>query len=157
MVLNKKQIIFFGGLGLIIVIILSFFVFARTAKTNFEPIKKTVGINNQVINVEIASSPEQQYIGLSNRDSICADCGMLFVFRDLDEREFVMRDMKFPLDIIFIAKGKIINIAEKLAPEGHETIYIYKSLAPADMVLEVNSGYTEKYGIKPGDNIKISN
>ena len=109
------------------------------------------------LKIEIAETDQERFQGLSGYESLCENCGMLFNFESKEMQDFVMRDMNFPLDIIFMAKGKIINIAEKLPPEGHETIYIYKSLAPADMVLEVNSGYAEKYGIKPGDNIKISN
>ncbi|MDP2944440.1 MAG: DUF192 domain-containing protein, partial [bacterium] len=62
-------------------------------------------INQQEIKVEIASTLKQQYRGLSGRKSICADCGMLFNFSDSGVRSFVMRDMEFPLDIIFIEGG----------------------------------------------------
>ncbi|MFA6194303.1 MAG: DUF192 domain-containing protein [Patescibacteria group bacterium] len=114
-----------------------------------------VMINQQEIKVEIASTPEEQYQGLSGRKSICADCGLLFNFSDFGPKTFVMRNMKFPLDIIFINDGVIKNIAANLVPEGSAPKNFYESDGPADQVLEVNGGYCEKYNIKSGDRIWI--
>jgi len=113
----------------------------------------TLNINDKKISVEIASSDNDQYRGLSNRESLCEDCGMLFNFSDYDERTFVMRDMKFPLDIIFINDNKIINIAPGLAPEGNKPTHTYSSQGKASRVLEVNGGYCKKNNIKIGDKI----
>lgn len=114
-----------------------------------------IKINQQEIKVEIASTLKQQYRGLSGRKSICADCGMLFNFSDSGVRAFVMRDMKFPLDIIFIENGIIRNIAANLEPEGNNPMRIYESDGPANQVLEVNGGYCQKYNIRPGDRIQL--
>ncbi len=114
-----------------------------------------VMINRREIKAEIAATPEEQYRGLSGRKSICADCGMLFNFSDSSPKTFVMRNMKFPLDIIFINDGVIKNIAANLAPEGSAPKNFYESDGPADQVLEVNGGYCEKYNIKSGDSIWI--
>ena len=119
---------------------------------NLEKLRSgTLHINQQVINVEIAENNQEWYQGLSNRDNLCDACGMYFIFPTKDKLDFVMRDMKFPLDIIFIEDDKIINIAANLAPEGSDTKNIYSSLSKANRVLEVNAGYCEKYGIKEGD------
>ena len=115
--------------------------------------RRIVKVNGQEINVEIASTPEQQYQGLSDRREICAACGLLFVFPDAGIKSFVMRNMNFPLDIIFIDNGTIKNIAANLKPEGSEPKNIYESAGAANQVLEVNGGYCEKYNIKPGDKI----
>ncbi len=112
-------------------------------------------INQQEIKVEIASTLKQQYRGLSGRKSICAACGMLFNFSDSGVRSFVMRDMEFSLDMIFIENGIIKNIAANLEPEGNNPTHIYESDGPADQVLEVNGGYCQKYNIKPGDRIQL--
>lgn len=117
----------------------------------------TLTVKQRLINIEIAENEREQYRGLSNRDSLCPDCGMYFIFPDKNKLEFVMRDMKFPLDIIFINDNKIINIAENLTPEGSETKNIYSSLGVVNRVLEVNAGYCQKYGIKAGDLISDIN
>lgn len=118
--------------------------------------KYSVLINNNKISIEVAATPSQQYRGLSNRESLCADCGMLFVFRDKTEQIFVMRNMKFPLDIVFIEDDKIINIESNLSPEGESPKHEYRSLAPANRVLELPGGYATRNNIKVGDTLIIT-
>lgn len=112
-----------------------------------------VVIRQQRIRAEVISSPAALYRGLSGRAELCPDCGLLFNFSGSAEREFVMRDMRFPLDIIFINGGQIINIAANLEPEGNNPQHIYRSASPANQVLEVNGGSAERWGFKIGDRI----
>jgi len=156
MVLSRKQKI---GLSILVfwllinIIVLLFFYQTKKEERQISTIK----INEQIIKAEVASSALDQYLGLSNRTSLCADCGMLFIFPDKQEREFVMRNMNFPLDIIFLSDGKIINIAANLKPEGDNPTARYKSLTPANQVLELNGGYSEKYGLQAGDTVIYDN
>lgn len=112
-----------------------------------------VKINDKKIKVEIADTPELQYNGLSNRESLCADCGMLFEFKDKQIKTFVMREMKFPLDIIWIDGNIIIGIDKNLSPEGADYKNLYPGPAPVDYVLEVNAGFADENNIKTGDKI----
>lgn len=134
---------------LLFVIIL--FLTACSQKENY----RIVEINNKVIKTEIADTPALQYKGLSNRESLCADCGMLFKFNDKQIKTFVMRDMKFPLDIIWIDDSIIIGISKNLAPEGSDYKNFYRSPAPIDYVLEVNAGLAEESNIKIGNVVII--
>lgn len=113
-----------------------------------------VVINKTKVYVEIASHPDSQYQGLSDREKICSDCGMLFVFDKSLPKTFVMRRMKFPLDIIWINNDKIIKIDKNLPPEGETPTYKYDSNGIVDKVLEVNAGISDKYEFKIGDSIK---
>jgi uncharacterized membrane protein (UPF0127 family) len=97
--------------------------------------------------IGIARTPDEQYLGLSFKQKICRDCGMLFAFPDTSEKTFVMRNMNFPLDIIFIEKNKIVKIYKNLQPEGAHPVNFYPSKKPIDKVLEVNGGFTDKYDI----------
>lgn len=115
---------------------------------------KTVKINGQEIKVEIADTQELQYQGLSFRKNLCADCGMLFKFSEKSEKIFVMRNMKFGIDIIFIDADKIIKIYKDLKPEGSNPKNFYNSSAPVDYVLEVSAGYADSHNIKIGDKIE---
>lgn len=164
MVYNKKKLFIYLLIPLIILgIICGWFIFnsaptASSSKSNAAVLETgNLKINERIINIEIASNDKQWYQGLSNRDSLCSDCGMLFDFPFKDKLDFVMRDMKFPLDLIFIEDNKILNIAENLAPEGNVTENIYSSYGEANRVLEVNAGYCNKYGIKVGDLIYLAN
>lgn len=156
MVYNQKKLFSFLLLPLFILGLIIFFYAISPVPLvlNSSNLKTgTLNINNSKIKIEIASSEKEQYYGLSNRQSLCFDCGMLFDFSNKTELSFVMRDMNFPLDIIFINDNKIINIATNLAPEGTNTKNTYSSLGEVNRVLELNGGFCEKYGIKAGDYI----
>lgn len=114
-------------------------------------------IGDKNIAVEIAATAAARHRGLSGRPSLCPDCGMLFVFPDQAERRFVMRKMNFPLDMIFIAEGRVVNIANNLPPEGDNPMAVYSSGQLADMVLEVNGGYAARAGIEVGAEARLNN
>jgi uncharacterized protein len=105
---------------------------------------------------EVADTAYLHYQGLSNRSSLCSNCAMLFLFSQKKERSFVMRNMNFPLDIIFIADNRIVNIAHQALPEGPTPKKIYKSESLADAVLEINSEQAKKCDLKIGDIITWS-
>lgn len=110
----------------------------------------TWNLGNKTISLEISDTPQEHYLGLSNRDSLCPDCGMLFVFEDLNDQSFVMRNMNFPLDILFIRDGRIVKIYKNLAPEGSAPTTIYSSGEPVNYVLELNAGKTSELGLEEG-------
>ncbi|PLX22190.1 hypothetical protein C0584_00345 [Candidatus Parcubacteria bacterium] len=111
-------------------------------------------INNTKVNlIDVLSSDEETYLGLSFRESICENCGMLFEFNEKSQKTFVMRDMMFSLDIIWIDDDVVIKIDEKLPPEGHEVSNYYSSERAITRVLEVNGGFTSENDIKVGDKI----
>lgn len=111
-----------------------------------------IKINHTKINlIGIADNDESAYLGLSFKESICDNCGMLFPFDNKQNHTFVMRDMMFPLDIIWIDENKIVKIDKNLPPEGHDFKNLYNSNQPVNNVLEVNAGFTDKKNIKVGD------
>ncbi len=111
------------------------------------------GTELAVVHATVADTPQDRYVGLSDTDSLSEHQGMLFVFDDEDERAFVMRDMDFPIDIIFIgADGRITTIHEAPVEEGS---YSTRYRGEAQWVLEVNYGYAEDHGIGVGDVVTI--
>ncbi len=119
--------------------------------------KAVIAIDGHKIKVEIAKSPAELYHGLSDRSNLDQDAGMLFLFPDLKERQFVMRRMNFPLDIIFIKQGLIKKIDFSLKPEGKVVHNIYSSQGLVDSVLEINGGLSKDWGLKVGDKVIIDN
>ena len=115
----------------------------------------TVEINGHIIRAELAQTPEEHYRGLSNREALDPDRGLLFIFEDSSRKSFVMREMNFPLDIIFISNDTITDVFSDLVPEGSQPENIYQSSQPVNLVLEVRAGYCQAQGIKPGDQVKI--
>jgi uncharacterized membrane protein (UPF0127 family) len=70
-----------------------------------------------------------------------------------------MKDMNFPIDIIWIDNSQIIHITENASPEPgtlDSELTLYKPPAPFDTVLEVNAGFTKENNISVGDNIDLS-
>ncbi|MEA3398140.1 MAG: DUF192 domain-containing protein [Patescibacteria group bacterium] len=112
-------------------------------------------INGQIINVEIADKPAEQIQGLSDRENLAENSGMLFIFENKQIRNFWMKNMHFPLDIIWISDNNIVNISQNLPPEKQSPKNNYSSKQPVNYVLEINAGMVEKYKIKIGDNVKF--
>ncbi|MFP4514658.1 MAG: DUF192 domain-containing protein [Parcubacteria group bacterium] len=117
---------------------------------------KEVQFENISFQAEIADSSAEHYNGLSNRNYLCGNCAMLFVFEDNTERSFVMREMMMPIDIVFINNNMVIDIHKDLKPEGKDYDNYYKSAGAVDMALEINANYSDKYNIKVGDKVIIN-
>ncbi len=143
--------------GLIVILIAIGIVIAINANSNASS-KVTIG--NHTFSVSVVKSQKDQEIGLSGRNSIADTQGMLFLFTKPDYYTFWMRDMKFPLDIVFIRNNKIVTIFQNTPkPQDNQNVYslpLYKPIQFADMVLEMNAGLTQKDTIKIGDTVKIS-
>ncbi len=107
--------------------------------------------NNCLFKVEIADNFASQYQGLSNRESLCSDCGMLFLFPDKKDLNFVMRNMNFPIDIIFISDNKIVNIHKNAQAERQNYQEIYSSEKESNAVLEINAFKSDECKLRPGD------
>jgi uncharacterized protein len=104
--------------------------------------------------VEVASTAEQQAMGLMYRNKLAPDRGMVFPFDPPREASFWMRNTLIPLDMIFVrADGTIANIAENTVPYSEEPVY---SDGPVKAVLEIAGGRSAELGIKPGDKVKWS-
>lgn len=114
-----------------------------------------IKINDQTVKLEIAATPEARAKGLSNHEKLKEDEGMLFVFPDKAVRTFWMKEMKFDLDIIWIADDKIVKIDKNLPAEGGFPTKLYSSIAPVNYVLEVNAGWSEANRAKAGDSVKF--
>lgn len=107
-------------------------------------------INETPIVVEIANNSATRVRGLSGRDLLPEKSGMLFVFPKADFYEFWMKDMKFPIDIVwFDDSWKIIDIKENIQPETYPEVSTSKE--KARYAVEVNAGFAKKYEIKIGD------
>lgn len=116
-------------------------------------------IDGHTITLLLAKTEAEQHQGLSDKDFLPQDTGMLFLFPHADYYLFWMRHMKFPLDIIYINNNRIVTILEnvKNPPYAMENPPILRPKDPANKALEVNAGTAKKYNIKVGDTITISN
>lgn len=111
-------------------------------------------IKNHKFQLVVAKSDKDKQVGLSKYNSLAQDKGMIFVFEKPGIYPFWMKDMKFPIDIIFISKDRIVTI-HKNAPINNLTIYT--STENADKVLEINANLSDKYGFNVGDTVTFRN
>ncbi|MBI2023237.1 DUF192 domain-containing protein [Candidatus Giovannonibacteria bacterium] len=118
-----------------------------------------VEIGGVTIAAEIARTPRERAKGLSGREGLAQDEGMLFIFSNPALYDFWMKDMKFPIDIIWINNGKIVYIAENAKPPAPNTLdnelTVYHPTELASYVFEVQSAFVEQHGIKVGDDVKL--
>lgn len=112
-------------------------------------------INDLTLYVEISQTDIETRKGLSNREKLEQDHGMLFVFDNKKVRTFWMKDMKFPLDMIWIEDNKIVDISKNVQLTENNSITRKKSCCPVNLVLEVNAGYCDQHDIKAGDEILL--
>lgn len=154
-----KQVL---GLFALLLIIVGGIFFAQNylkTRTIFPFIKSpTAKINNHTFQLTVARSIEEKEIGLSKTTSLFQNQGMIFLFEKPDYYAFWMKNMKLPIDIIFINNDRIVTIRTNLQPpKQEESPIIYTPLKPADKVLEIQAGLSEKYNFKNGDIVKYEN
>lgn len=116
----------------------------------------TVLLGGQEITAEVVRTPEGRAQGLSGREALEEGTGMLFVFDTPDVYSFWMYDMRFPIDIMWIESGEVVDLWRDAQPpvEG-EDIPRYVPGAAAQYVLEVPAGFTKEYNVRIGSEIVI--
>lgn len=152
----KKLIIVYIAL-IIAVVLLAVFKFGGAVTLPSIPFLgggSKVIVNNQTFKVDLAKSEKDKIKGLSGRKSHAQDKGMLFLFDSKDKYGFWMKDMQFPIDIIWLDDNKVVYIV-KNAPSAGQTpnLTIYRPDKPANRVLEINAGLSDKYNITEGTTV----
>lgn len=106
------------------------------------------------IDAMVADTGSERYTGLSDTESLGPDEGMVFVYPAEGDRTFVMRDMAFPLDMIFVGSDGRINAIYHAPVENDSDLTRYS--ASAQWVVEVNRGWTTEHGVSEGDEVEVS-
>jgi uncharacterized protein len=107
-----------------------------------------------LLDIEIADNDADRMRGLMDRQLLPANAGMLFIFPNEEPRSFWMKNTYISLDIIYInSKKEVVSIQKYTQPKS---TYSLPSEKPAMYVLEVNAGFSDKFGINPGDKIDFS-
>lgn len=127
--------------------------------TNVEqslPISAQAQIGDRLISLEVASTRQQQATGLMGRTSLADDRGMLFEFKPPQSVSFWMKNVRIPLDMIFLRDGKVKAIAASVPPCTAEPCPTYgPSDTTIDRVIELRGGRAAELGLKVGETVKI--
>lgn len=143
---NKKNILLV--LAALLVVITLFFFWQECGGDE----KVEIAIKDKVFHVEVVSKRVDLEKGLGGRDGLCLNCGMFFKFSQPGKYAFWMKDMKFPIDIIWINAGEIVHLEKNVPPSLIGTLV---SPYDADSVLEINAGTSDELKIKAGNKISF--
>ena len=115
-----------------------------------DPETRTLRVSGFPINVEVATTHEQQRLGLMNRQHLDLDRGMLFCYQDPQDLTFWMRNTSIPLSIAFVdSEGRIESIRDM---DPHDDSHV-KSGRPCRWALETNRGWFKERNIGVGSKI----
>jgi len=119
-------------------------------KINFET--ADIKIASHKLKVELATSAKQHDRGLSYREKIDPETGMLFIFNRAEKPGFWMKEMNFPLDIIWLDTNRnVVYLHKNLSPDTYPQIF--QSPLPIKYVLEIKAGEADKLNIKIGSHL----
>jgi uncharacterized membrane protein (UPF0127 family) len=114
---------------------------------------KYITIAGQELKIDLALTEVDKNRGLSGRPVLNKDEGMLFVFEKPGKLSFWMKDMNFPIDIIWIGEDlKVVYIKKNATPASYpDAFQPGENDKDAKYVLEVVAGFSDKYNLKIGD------
>ncbi|HEX8931866.1 MAG TPA: DUF192 domain-containing protein, partial [Patescibacteria group bacterium] len=115
--MNKILILF-----LILFILFGGFIYSQFGNKTFSKMKTNgkITINNTTFDVEIVKTDKDKEIGLTKYSSIAQNQGMLFLFDTPGFYAFWMKNMKFPIDLIFIHDNTVVSLVENATPLTNE-------------------------------------
>ena len=107
---------------------------------------------NTQLSAVVADTPALRTQGLSGRVKLKENEGMLFLFEEPAQYPFWMKDMLFPIDMIwFDADRKVVDITKDATPSSYPELFSPK--VKAQYVLEVLSGWAGRHKLKEGDQL----
>ncbi|MGF1480688.1 MAG: DUF192 domain-containing protein [Cyanophyceae cyanobacterium] len=119
------------------------------------PVSATVRLGNEQIELEVAQSPQQQAMGLMYREFLPPHRGMLFPFEELRLARFWMKNVRIPLDMVFLRDGEIQAIFADVPPCTTTPCPTYGPPMPVNQVIELPGGRAAELGLQAGDRVTI--
>jgi hypothetical protein len=137
------------------ILALGLLVAACGSSSSEAPTTVSVRVAGATVRAEIARSEAARERGLSGREGLANGRGMLFVYDDHAVRTYWMKGMRFPIDIIWIDRGRVMGV-ERKAPVPQGGVFpLYSSRSAADHVLEVPAGWAARHGVDRGARVVI--
>lgn len=140
----------FGVVFLVAIIVLQF--------TKYHWGEATIMLGDVPLRALVAQNAYQLEKGLGGRESLAPYEAMVFPFSTPARYAFIMRDMKFAIDIVWLNAGQVVDIAPNVAPEPGVTegqLRRYLPRADATMVIELPAGWAQAHGLAIGDRLSL--
>jgi uncharacterized membrane protein (UPF0127 family) len=159
---NKSIVVVIGA---ILIVTTVFFLFGNKEKSQYQDTKEVVPLEEKVplfilqggsvpFEVSIADSEEERLQGLSGTSSLPPNTGKLFIFENPGIYGFWMKDMNFPIDIVWIDESfAIVGINEGATPESFPEVFFPPKAV--QYVLEINSGASRENNLSVGTILKL--
>jgi uncharacterized membrane protein (UPF0127 family) len=120
---------------------------------------KEVTLPGGAVYAEIVDTPISRAKGLSGRRGLAPDEAMLFVFDYPGKYGFWMKDMLFPIDIVWISEdGTVVHIERNISPDTYSKQappQTFMNTPDAKYVLELASGQAERFGLYLGTKVLV--
>jgi hypothetical protein len=137
---------------LVIVLVISLGLIAFLDIANRHTSADTMLVNGRSFSLEVAQTEHARELGLGARASLPADHGMLFVFDHVAPECFWMKDMHFPLDIIWVSSDKkVVHIEQNVSPSTYPNSFC--PVEPVKYVIELNAGMAARADIRAGESL----
>ncbi len=126
---------------------------AGTGSTG-SPQDARVCVRDRCFQAAVMATPDERAKGLMSRPVLFEDEGMLFVFDKPGEYPFWMKNMNFPIDIIWLNEARrVVHIEANVPPCKKDPCPVYHPHALAQYALEIADGQAEALGLKPLDQL----
>jgi hypothetical protein len=133
--------------------------FALTAPFAPSSQRATAYLGGREFQLEVAATPFLRARGLSGQSDIPAEGGMIFLFEKPARYTFWMKNMKIPIDIIWLRGERIVGVVSRAEPPlpGTPEVAIARFTAPEpiDRVIEIRAGLAGALSLYPGQEVKI--
>ncbi len=139
-------------------LLMAFFTMTAGCNTDAPPSRLPVIISGRTFQLELALDDATRIKGLSGRDHLDADGGMIFVFPGVARRRFWMKDCLVPIDIIFLDPAGRVMAMHRMVPEpgvADADLKAYSSNWPAQFAIELRGGALDELSVKPQQTIAL--
>ena len=119
-----------------------------------EPSGPSVELGGKLFDADVVDTDDERVQGLSGRENLARNEGMLFVFDEPGKYCFWMKDMNFAIDMLWLdGSGKVVHMAENATPDSYPQQFCPDT--EASYVFEVNAGVAGALGLDIGSQAEI--
>ncbi|MDP3957781.1 MAG: DUF192 domain-containing protein [bacterium] len=139
------------AIGCVVALIFGIALWRLWPSLQYDALPTHMELDGKRFTLETAMTEEAQERGLGERESLCSTCAMLFVFEEPGRHAFWMKDMRFPIDIVWLSGDKVVFVAHEVSPDFSG---ILDPEVVSDRVIELSSGAAKDAEV--GEEIRFS-
>lgn len=141
--------------AIISLILASILMQQKTSAPNTDYEMTSIVMGGHVFTARTPMTEDAQVLGLSGTESLTDSQAMLFVFEYNQRWGIWMKDMKIPIDIVWLnAEKKIIHVEKNAQPDSYPTVF--RPDQDARYVIETATGRSDDLGVELGDSVQFT-